>query len=300
MQDVRKRYQHEERMNTENTETPWLTLDPDAPIDLQLHTTCSDGRWDLADLLDHIATAGFALVAVTDHDAPWTAAEVRLQGAARGVATVPAVEMSSTWEGHFLDLLCFGFDPADSGALGAIAADTRRRQLDNLRETYATLLRQGYQFPHADEVLAPHGGDIGDMHDIIALLDRHGHMADINDVLDGAGFQLMTADPAEIAAAAHSVGAVCLIAHPGRGGSSYDFDVSRLDRLRAAVPVDGLEVYYPSHTSERTEQFRAYAQAHGLLVSAGSDSHGPQGQLPIQYPAHLVRDLLSRLGVAVK
>jgi predicted metal-dependent phosphoesterase TrpH len=286
-------------MNTEYTDTPWLTLDPDAPIDLQLHTTFSDGRWDLAELLDHVATEGFALVAVTDHDSPWTAAEVARLGAARGVATVPAVEMSSTWEGQFLDLLCFGFEPADSGPLSAIAADTRRRQLDNLRETYATLLRQGYQFPHADEVLAAHGGEIGDMHDIIALLDRHGHMSDINDVLDGAGFHLMTANPAEIAAAAHTAGAVCLIAHPGRGGSSFDFDAPTLDRLRAAVLVDGLEVYYPSHTPERTEQFHAYAQTHGLLVSAGSDSHGPQGQLPIQYPAHLVRDLLARLGVEV-
>ena len=282
-----------------NAETPWLTLAPDAPIDLQMHTTFSDGRCDLADLLDHVATEGFALVAVTDHDSPWTAAEVRQVGAARGVATIAAVEMSSIWEGQFLDLLCFGFDPASSGALGVIAADTRRRQLDNLRETYATLLRQGYQFPQADEVLVAHGGEIGDMHDMIALLDRHGHMADINDVLDAAGFQLMTADPAEIVAAAHTAGAVCLIAHPGRGGSSYDFDLPTLDRFRAAIPVDGLEVYYPSHTPERTEQFRAYAQAHGLLVSAGSDSHGPQDQLPIQYPAHLVRDLLSRLGVAV-
>jgi 3',5'-nucleoside bisphosphate phosphatase len=287
-------------MNTENTDTPWLTLDPDAPIDLQMHTTFSDGRWDPAELLDHVATEGFALVGVTDHDSPWTAAEVRQLGAARGVAAVPAVEMSSTWEGQFLDLLCFGFDPADSGALGAIAADTRRRQLDNLRETYAMLLRQGYQFPHSDEVLAAHGGEIGDMHDITALLDRHGHMADINDILDAAGFHPVKADPVEIVAAAHTAGVVCLIAHPGRGGSSYDFDAPKLDRLRAAVPVDGLEVYYPSHTPERTEQFRAYAQAHGLLVSAGSDSHGPSGQLPIKYPARIVRDLLARLGVAVR
>lgn len=287
-------------MNTENRDTSWLTLDPDAPIDLQMHTTFSDGRWDPAELLDHVATEGFALVGVTDHDSPWSATGVRQLGAARGVATVSAVEMSSAWEGQFLDLLCFGFDPAASSALGAIAADTRRRQLDNLRETYATLLRQGYLFPHSDEVLAAHDGEIGDIHDMIALLDRHGHMADINDVLDAAGFHLMTADPAAIVAAAHAAGAVCLIAHPGRGGSSYDFDAPKLDRFRAAAPVDGLEVYYPSHTPERIEQFRAYAQAHGLLVSAGSDSHGPSGQLPIKYPAHIVRDLLERLGVAVR
>lgn len=287
-------------MSRENADTPWLALDLDSPVDLQMHTTFSDGRWNPAELLDHVATEGFALVGVTDHDSPWTAAEVRQLGAARGVATIAAVEMTSTWEGQFLDLLCFGFDPADSGALGVIAADTRRRQLDNLRETYATLLRQGYQFPHADEVLAAHSGEIGDLHDMIALLDRHGHMSDINDVLDAAGFHLMTADPAEIVAAAHAAGAVCLIAHPGRGGSSYDFDAPKLDHLRAAVPVDGLEVYYPSHTPERTEQFRAYAQAHRLLASAGSDSHGPSAQLPIKYPARIVRDLLARLGVAVR
>ena len=109
-------------MNTKNTDPPWLTLDPDAPVDLQMHTTFSDGRWDPAELLDHVATEGFALVGVTDHDSPWTAAEIRQLGAARGVPTVPAVEMSSTWEGQFLDLLCFGFDPADSGELGEIGS----------------------------------------------------------------------------------------------------------------------------------------------------------------------------------
>ena len=66
------------------------------------------------------------------------------------------------------------------------------------------------------------------------------------------------------------------------------------------MPVDGLEVYYPSHTPELPEQFRSYAQTHGLLVSAGSDSHSPADQLPIKYFAHIVRDLLARLGVAVR
>ena len=40
-------------MNTENMDMSWLTLDPDAPIDLQMYTTFSDRRWDPADLLDH-------------------------------------------------------------------------------------------------------------------------------------------------------------------------------------------------------------------------------------------------------
>jgi 3',5'-nucleoside bisphosphate phosphatase len=71
-------------------------------------------------------------------------------------------------------------------------------------------------------------------------------------------------------------------------------------RSRLHTAWEGMKVYYPSHTLERTEQFRAYVDAHRLLVSAGSDSHGPHGQLPIKYPAYLVRDLLARLGVEVR
>jgi predicted metal-dependent phosphoesterase TrpH len=112
-------YQQEERMNAEDTDTPWLRVDFDAAIDLQLHTTFSDGRWEPEELLNHVATEGFALVAVTDHDSPWTAAEIRQLGAARRVATVSAVEMTSTWEGQFLDLLCFGFDPAANSTICA-------------------------------------------------------------------------------------------------------------------------------------------------------------------------------------
>lgn len=39
-----------------------LTLPPDAAIDLQMHTTFSDGDWTAEHLLDHVAGEGFALI----------------------------------------------------------------------------------------------------------------------------------------------------------------------------------------------------------------------------------------------
>src|SRR5262249_45231546 len=143
----------EGRMQTEPPTPPWLTLGADAPIDLQMHTTFSDGKWTAAELLDYLAGEGFALVAVTDHEQVAGSAEVRQLGAERGVPTLMAAEMSSTWDGVLLDLLCFGFDPA-RGTLEAIGAETRRRQIENIQETYATLLRQGYHLPSAEDVAA--------------------------------------------------------------------------------------------------------------------------------------------------
>ena len=107
------------------------TLAPDAAIDLQLHTTYSDGNWSARELLDYVAAEGVDLVAVTDHDRADTAAEVRCLADERRVHLLPAVEMSSEWEEKPMDLLCYGFDP-ERNALEPLAEATRREQLENL------------------------------------------------------------------------------------------------------------------------------------------------------------------------
>jgi 3',5'-nucleoside bisphosphate phosphatase len=45
--------------------------------------------------------------------------------------------------------------------------------------------------------------------------------------------------------------------------------------------------------------FVEYARQHDLLVSSGSDSHGPD-KPPVKYRAELSRKLLERLGVRVE
>jgi predicted metal-dependent phosphoesterase TrpH len=100
--------------------------------------------------------------------------------------------------------------------------------------------------------------------------------------------------------AAHRSGAVCLVGHPGRGGEFVRLDEAQLDRLRAEMPLDGLEVEHPSHTPEQVALFRDYARRHGLLTSTGLDSHGPPGQMPIKYHAEASRQLLERVGIQVR
>jgi predicted metal-dependent phosphoesterase TrpH len=278
---------------------PSLTLAADAAIDLQLHTTFSDGNWSAEELLAYVAAAGFALVAVTDHDRVDTVAEVQRIGATQGVPVLAAAEISAEWEGMPLDLLCYGFDPALTEPLMTLAATTYRAQLENLREVYATLQRRGHRFPAAAEVLGEGNDAPRRLQDLITLLERHGYGTGLRETLIGAGFRWITAEPAAVVEAAHRSGAVCLVGHPGRGGEFVRLDNAQLDRFRAAVPIDGLEVEHPSHAPEQVALFRDYARRHGLLMSAGSDSHGPPGQLPIKYRAEVSRELLERVGIRV-
>jgi 3',5'-nucleoside bisphosphate phosphatase len=92
---------------------------------------------------------------------------------------------------------------------------------------------------------------------------------------------------------------VCLIAHPGWGDGFTRYDRHLLDTLRRQVPIDGFEVYYPVHTPEQIVMYREYAKIHSLLISSGSDSHGPEKN-PIKYQAELSRNLLERLGIQIK
>ncbi len=276
-----------------------LTLSSDAAIDLQVHTTFSDGRWTAAQLLDHVAANDFALVAITDHDRMDTIDEIQRLADGRAVRVLPAVEMSSVWEGDPCDVLCFGVRPGPSD-LAAIASDTYRRQFDNIREVYETLQRNGYRFPRANEILAECDGQPRQLDDVIALMRAHGYEDGMGQALKDAGFNWITADLAAIVEATHATGALALIAHPGRGDGFARFDAEQLNRLRATIPIDGLEVRHPTHTPGQVEDFLAYAHAHRLLVSSGSDSHGPPGAMPIQYPAAFCRDLLRRLGIEVR
>lgn len=284
---------------------PSWTLAPDAAIDLQLHTTYSDGVWSAGELLDYVAGEGFALVAVTDHDRTDTPAEIQRLATQHhpDLHVLVAAEMSSSWDGELTDILCFGFDPAHN-ALAPLAESIRRRQLENVRETYAAIVCKGYRFPRQREVLAArdgtHDGEPRQFDDLITLLREHGYGDDMKTAFAGAGFRWITEDPAAIVEAAHHSGAVCLIAHPGRGDGFAQFDGPQLDRLRAAAPIDGLEIYHPSHTAEAAAAYLAYAHQHDLLISTGSDAHGKPEQMPIKYRAEISRALLERLGITVR
>ncbi|MGH2486114.1 MAG: PHP domain-containing protein, partial [Ktedonobacterales bacterium] len=134
--------------------------------------------------------------------------------------------------------------------------------------------------------------------DLVELCGAAGYGETLGKMITTAGYDWMYADAAVIVEAAHASGAVCLIAHPGRGDGFCSFDAPELDLFRTVAPVDGIEVLYPLHSIAQVELYREYVVERHLLASAGSDCHGKlDKQAPIKYPAQTCRALLERLGV---
>jgi predicted metal-dependent phosphoesterase TrpH len=263
-----------------------LVLAPDTAVDLHLHTIHSDGTWTPEQLLDHLAIEQFGLAAIADHDRVDTLASLQHLAKEKHLPVLAAVEMSTSWAGELTDVLCYGFDPEEN-ELGTLAQDVLRRQQENTTQVFGRLLQQGFIFSgrpgqapqHVDELAAIlEKNNVAQPHELVALLKRYGYgtgETSAGKIVMDAGVSFATNDLAVIVEAAHKSGAVCLIAHPGRGDGFTHFDVDLLDQLRVQVPIDGIEVYYPVHTPEQISMYREYAQKHGLLISSGSDSHGP-------------------------
>jgi 3',5'-nucleoside bisphosphate phosphatase len=275
-----------------------LILSPDAAIDLQLHTVCSDGTWTAEALLDHLIAAGFSLAAITDHDRTDTQVDLQKCAAEKEFPLLVAVEMSSLWKGQLTDFLCYGFDPGKS-PLDALAQDTTCRQHDNTRQVFEHLRGEGYLFQDAtlEEMMAKPAAQ--QLPALLALVTAHL----INDqpvgkTLLDAGFAYMTQPPTAIVEAAHQSGGICMLAHPGRSDGFICYDRDLLEELRAEAAIDGIEAHYPLHTPEQTALYLDYAAQYDLLVSAGSDSHHPE-KPPLKYSANLSRDFLERLGIRV-
>lgn len=281
-----------------NVSTTGLNLTAAAAIDLQLHTIHSDGAWMPEALLGYLAQEGFGLAAITDHDRVDIARKLQNLAIDKQFPLLVAVEMSAMWQGKLTDLLCYGFDP-DDNHLDALAQDVTHRQHENTRQIFNYLLGKGYALDPQDleRMLAKPAAQ--QLPDLLALAAKciQDEKAIGRTLLDG-GFAYMTHHPATIVEAAHQSGAVCILAHPGRSDGFICYDRALLDELRCQAPIDGIEAYYPVHTPEQTALYEAYARRHGLLISAGSDSHSPE-QPPLKYRAELCRALLERVGIRV-
>lgn len=279
------------------------TLYPDASIDLHMHTTYSDGKWPAEQLLDYLKEEGFDLVAVTDHDRVDMVRSIQALGAQRNLPVLAGVEMSTEWHGKMGDLLCYGFDPQHN-ELGPLTENVVRQQSENTHAVHEQLLQKGYTFPRQDEILAKNDGKLVRPGDNIALLRAHGYAPDYYSALrmiTEAGYRSIKVGMAEAVEAAHRSGGVCLIAHPGRREANFTFySPELLDEVRAEIPLDGIEVYHPMHTPELVETYLDYARRHKLLQSTGSDSHSLPSRMPIKYRAEISRELLERVGIAVR
>ena len=262
---------------------------PDGFANLHLHTVFSDGELSPIEVVRAHAAAGFAAVAITDHD---TLAGLDALGAlnGHGVRIVPGVELSieddpprGLVEVH---LLGYAFRPDDARLRSRLAAASQAREAQKV-ETVRRLAAAGYPITWPD-VRRRARGNVGKPH-IVAAIEAARPQVKREDLytLMGPGGtahvpraqDLSLAEGVELIRGA---GGLPVLAHPGV--YSHIADLRDTFETCAAAGVAGLEVTYPQDPSDPygpgsrilMERFAELANRYGWLATGGDDFHGPQ------------------------
>ncbi|HEX9373899.1 MAG TPA: PHP domain-containing protein [Roseiflexaceae bacterium] len=264
-------------------------------IDLHIHTTATPqhSSWDPEELAAAAARAGLTAIAAADHNTTASVRALLNAGARHGVRVIPGVEIDSGHAGKLWHTLVYGVDPADPALLALCAAVFDRNKAD-AAALRGALAPRGFRLDGLDGLgRPPNVADVG------AALARQnelpGRRAGEDD--ESAGMRYILTEVAggyrplgvgEIIHVAHAAGGLAVLAHPGRSKGVYAIPATAEDiAALAAIGLDGVEVFYPIHGDEQRAFYAGLARRHGLLMTGGSDSHGPQHELAKVDPENL-------------
>ena len=280
-------------------------------FDLQSHSLHSDGALAPAQVVENAAEAGVRLLALSDHDTVDGVDEALAAGALNGVQVVPATEISAV-DGQYEDLhvLGYGIDHR-SKLLGERLLDAR---LDRERRADAMAARLGELGFEVDpapiDSRKEAGKPVGRPHLAAAVLahpanaerlEAEGH----SDVSSFIPAYLIQGTPGYVARShptveeaidwIHDAAGVAIWAHPFWDIKEPGEVLAAIDRYRAAG-LDGVEVFYTSHTREQTLLLAERCAELGLLSTGSSDYHGPEHRLFSRFRAFDLHEREPNLG----
>lgn len=245
-------------------------------IDLHLHTTHSDGRWAPRRVVEEAAARGLAAIAITDHDVLDGLAEARAAAAELGVELVDGIELTADWDGRAVHILGYGVDPHDA-ALQAALRRGRALMAEHVDRVLAAIQAAGQRLSGED--LARYNTRYPTGTSLVLGMLEHGILrgsSRARQLLALASREPRAYTAREAIALIQGAGGVAVLAHPGRlsrrGARLTEDGLQPL--LEAGL--DGVEVWHVSHDQETREHYLRLGRALNLLVTGGSDCHGPR------------------------
>lgn len=214
-----------------------------------------------------------ALFALTDHDSVEGVEEAGREAVSLGMAFVSGVEISTREHDH-LHILGYHVD-VHNAALRAFLEEHRNNRRERVRKSVEALAEAGVPITFAG-VCALAGNILSRAH--IADFLRSRGLANSRQLAftrflvpgrpgyvppQGASFD-------EAVSVIRGAGGLAVLAHPGAVRECWDFP------RWVASGLGGIEAYYATHTVSLTRELLELADRYKLVVTAGSDYHGPK------------------------
>jgi 3',5'-nucleoside bisphosphate phosphatase len=284
---------------------------PAPSFDLQSHSLHSDGVLPAAQVVENAAGAGVELLALSDHDTVDGVDEALAAGAVHGVRVVPATEISAV-DGRYEDLHVLGYGIDHRSALLNERLLDARGDRERRASAMAERLRDlGFEVDDAPiEARKASGKPVGRPHLAAAVLAHPANAERLaaeghDDVSSFIPAYLIQGTPGYVARThptvdeaigwIHDAAGVAVWAHPFWDIEDAGEVFAAIDRYRAAG-LDGVEVFYASHSEEQTLLLADRCAELGLLATGSSDYHGPEHRLFSRFRAFQTHGREPNLG----
>lgn len=134
-------------------------------IDLQLHSTYSDGYLSPTELAQLMSKYNIKVVSLTDHNTVGGTHEFRKACKNQGIKTVTGIELYVKLGNHKFNILWYNFDETNP-KLHSILRDSQRRRRKQMRNILIRMQDQGFKI------------------NINKIIDKYNHYVPINRVID--------------------------------------------------------------------------------------------------------------------
>ncbi|HEX2435847.1 MAG TPA: PHP domain-containing protein [Solirubrobacterales bacterium] len=246
-------------------------------IDLQAHSTVSDGQLEPGDVARAAVDAGVTTMSLTDHDGIAGVAAATAVAEDAGIVNVPGVEMSCVHR-YSEDLHICGYW-IDIERIAPACERAQQERVDRAREIIAKLNEHGVEVRFEDAVAEAGTADaIGRPH----IARAAGAGPDLGPFFEeylvpGAKAFVSRRWPSAEQAVTliHDAGGVAVVAHPYWDVSDPEQVRDLVSSLVRDVGLDGIEAFYPPHTADQTRHLLELCDEFELVPTASSDFHGP-------------------------
>jgi 3',5'-nucleoside bisphosphate phosphatase len=260
-------------------------------FDLQAHSRHSDGTLEAAEVVDLAHAAGVELFALTDHDTVDGVPEAAARAAELGMRYSPASELSAVHGAHEdLHILGYEIDVADADLIATLH-DFRGDRARRIEEMADRLRELGFELDDAPlRARRDAGKPIGRPHLADAVLAHPANAQRLRDegihgknelfppyLVPGAAAYVARSRPTvpQAIEVIHAAGGVAVWAHPFWDVDAPEEALGTLDEFVEAG-LDGVEVFYVTHTEAQTRLLHESAGRLGLLTTGSTDFHGPE------------------------
>lgn len=254
-------------------------------LDLHMHTTYSDGLLSVDDMVKRCHGRGLQTIAITDHDTiDHIEPAIRLGGDS-GMTVIPGTEISTSHNGKGLHLLGYHIDHT-SVPLKKELSKQRTARRDRILNMAQKLGAIGWAVDTG--TIEGKAGSVGRplLAQIVFEDDRNRERCKKEAIETFPAFldkYLTTGAPAYVdryrttmqrgIEVIHQAGGVAVWAHPAWNTRKAPETLKPILHDLVQLGIDGLEVFYGTHTREDTEKLFALSQKYELIQTAGSDFH---------------------------